>query len=66
MQRHGLKYFKWIPNASEIDAKMLVSESLPDKLQSIDRFEGEAYHRVLIPAKVGKHLVVANIYEGKL
>ena len=66
IQRHGLKYFKWVPDAGEIDAKMFASESLPDKLQSIDRFEGEAYHRVLIPAKVGKHLVVANIYEGKL
>jgi len=66
IQRHRLKYFKWIPNAGEIDAKVFVSKYLPDKLPSIDRFEGEAYHRILIPAKVGKHLVVANIYEGKL
>jgi len=65
IQCHGLKYFKWFPNAGEIDAKMFVSESLSDKLPSIDQFEGEDYHRILIPAKVGKHLVVANIYEGK-
>ena len=65
IQCHGLKYFKWFPNAGEIDAKMFVSESLSDKLPSIDQFECEDYHRILIPAKVGEHLVIANIYEGK-
>ncbi|SFN05314.1 gamma-glutamylcyclotransferase [Thermodesulforhabdus norvegica] len=65
IQRHGLKYFKWIPDADEINTKMFVSESLSDKLSSIDQFEGEDYHRILIPAKVGKDLVVANIYEWK-
>ncbi len=65
VKRHGLEYFKWIQNAGEIDAKMFVSESLSDKLPSIDQFECENYHRILIPAKVGKHLVIANIYEGK-
>lgn len=61
----GLKYFKWNPNAAEIDAKMFVSEFLPDKLPNIDRFEGSIYHRILIPVKVEDYLVIANIYEGK-
>jgi len=61
----GLNYFKWSPNAGEIDAKMFISKSLPDKLSSIDRFEGGNYHRILIPAKVGEYWAIANIYERK-
>jgi gamma-glutamylcyclotransferase (GGCT)/AIG2-like uncharacterized protein YtfP len=66
IQRHGLKYFKWNLNAGEIDAKIFVSRFLPEKLSTIDRFEGKDYHRILIPAKVEERLVIANIYEGKL
>ena len=65
MRHTGLKYFKWSPNAGEIDAKMFISKSLPDELSSIDRFEGGNYHRILIPAKVGEYWVIANIYERK-
>ena len=61
----GLKCFKWNPNGAEIDAKMFVSEFLPDKLPNVDGFEGSIYHRILIPVKVEDYLVIANIYERK-
>lgn len=63
MHYAGLKYFKWNPNAGEINVKMFISKSLSDELSSVDRFEGGNYHRILIPAKVGEHWVIANIYE---
>jgi len=63
MHYAGLKYFKWNPNAGEINVKMFISKSLFDELSSVDRFEGGNYHRILIPAKVGEHWVIANIYE---
>lgn len=61
----GLKYFKWNLSGAEIDAKMFVSNSLPDKLNNIDKFEGGGYQRILITAKVDNYFVIANIYEGK-
>lgn len=60
----GLKYFKWDPAAGEIDAKMFTSDSLPDKLPNLDRFEGDEYHRILIPVKITDYWVIANVYEG--
>jgi len=58
--------FKWVPNAEEICVKMLVSIFLPEKLPKIDQFEGSSYQRILIPAKVGEHWVIGNIYEGEI
>src|SRR3990172_8794843 len=61
---NGLKHFKWNINADEIDTKMFISKSLPEKLPSIDKFEGSKYHRILISVKVEDRWVIANIYEG--
>ena len=60
----GLPYFTWDPDADEIDANMLQSEALPDEWSDLDKWEGNSYNRILIPAKVGDHYIVGNTYEG--
>jgi hypothetical protein len=44
----------------------VTSPLFPAKFRELDRFEGRAYSRRLIPAQVGRRLVVAYIYEGKV
>ena len=65
VDREGLKYFKWNPNADEIHAKMFTSKYLHNKLPNIDAFEGNRYQRILILAEVEDYWIIANIYEGK-
>jgi gamma-glutamylcyclotransferase (GGCT)/AIG2-like uncharacterized protein YtfP len=60
----GLKYFKWDPAAGETIVQMITSEHIPSKLPNLDRFEGDGYHRILIPVKIADRFVVANVYEG--
>ncbi|MCX5888292.1 MAG: hypothetical protein NTY36_02435 [Deltaproteobacteria bacterium] len=38
---------------------------MPQKFPELDAFEGEAYQRRLIPARVGQRLVLAHIYAGR-
>jgi hypothetical protein len=38
---------------------------LPERFPDLDDFEGEEYHRIVIPARVGEQTVMAHIYEGR-
>jgi gamma-glutamylcyclotransferase (GGCT)/AIG2-like uncharacterized protein YtfP len=60
----GLRYFRWREPRQEIAVKMLMSKDLPNHLPKIDKFEGNAYKRLLVPVMCGSELYVANIYEG--
>jgi hypothetical protein len=61
----GFKAFKWDPKGPEHDAWLFASPALPRIFPELDDFEGEEYRRVLVPARVGDHWVLTNIYEGK-
>ena len=59
------KTFRWNPLGQVHQAWMFTSPALPARFAVLDRFEGRAYQRRLIPAQAGSCLVIANIYEGK-
>ncbi len=63
----GLGYpsMVWDPEGEEIPVQVLVSADLPDHWHRLDHFEGEDYHRILIPVYRGDRVRwVANIYES--
>jgi hypothetical protein len=61
----GFKSFRYDPEGPEHPAWLLVSPELPWIIFDLDDFEGEEYERVVIPARVGEQLVMAQLYEGK-
>ncbi len=62
----GYPSFKWNPLGEPHPAWLVTSPLLPATFRDLDRFEGRAYCRRLIPAQAGHRLVIAYIYEGKL
>jgi gamma-glutamylcyclotransferase (GGCT)/AIG2-like uncharacterized protein YtfP len=62
----GYPSFKWNPLGDTHPAWLVTSPLLPATFRDLDRFEGRAYSRRLIPAQAGHRLVVAYIYEGKV
>ncbi len=60
----GYPSFKWNPAGEAHPAWLVTSPLLPATFRDLDRFEGRAYSRRLIPAQAGHRLVVAYIYEG--
>ena len=62
----GYPSFKWNPAGEPHPAWLVTSPLLPAKYRELDEFEGEAYSRRLIPARVENRLVIAYIYEGKV
>jgi gamma-glutamylcyclotransferase (GGCT)/AIG2-like uncharacterized protein YtfP len=61
----GFKSFRYDPEGPEHPAWLLASAELPRFIPELDDFEGEAYERRTIPAKVNGHWVRAQVYEGK-
>ncbi len=61
----GFKTFQYDQNGPEHRAWLLTSPDLPRKFPELDAFEGEGYRRVVIPARVGRRLVLAQVYAGK-
>jgi gamma-glutamylcyclotransferase (GGCT)/AIG2-like uncharacterized protein YtfP len=61
----GFKAFFPDPQGEEHPAWLFTSEALPEKFPELDGFEGEAYRRVVITARVGGREVLAYIYEGR-
>jgi len=61
----GFKAFRYDGEGPEHEAWLLTSPALPEKFPELDAFEGEAYRRTLIPARVGGRRVLGHIYEGK-
>ncbi len=59
----GLKYFDWIPEGSEVRAKIFFAVSLPSRLPLLDSFEGSNYRRIWIPALVDGTYHVACVYS---
>jgi gamma-glutamylcyclotransferase (GGCT)/AIG2-like uncharacterized protein YtfP len=61
----GFKSFRYDPRGPEHQAWLLESSELPRFIPDLDDFEGEGYHRIVIPAQVGDRWVLAQVYEGK-
>ena len=61
----GFKVFQYDAGGPEHPAWLLSSPALPEKFPELDAFEGEPYRRTIIPALVGRRLVLAYVYEGK-
>lgn len=61
----GFKAFQYDETGPEHPAWLFSSPQLPRLLSELDAFEGEAYERRLIPAQVGDHRVMAQIYTGR-
>jgi gamma-glutamylcyclotransferase (GGCT)/AIG2-like uncharacterized protein YtfP len=57
--------FRWNPAGEDHAAWLFTSSHLPGKLAHLDRFEGRAYRRRLIPAEVAGCLVVGFVYEAR-
>lgn len=61
----GFKSFRPDPRGEEHEAWLFTSPDLPERFPELDAFEGGAYQRVLIKARVRGRMVWAHIYEGK-
>jgi len=61
----GFKSFRYDPQGPEHPAWLLSSTDLPRIIPELDDFEGEAYERLIIPARVNGHRVVAQVYAGR-
>ncbi len=61
----GFLAFNDDEHGPEHPAWLFTSKALPQKFPELDAFEGEAYHRIIIPARVGPRLVLAHIYAGR-
>ena len=61
----GFKSFRYDPQGPEHPAWLFSSADLPRIIPELDDFEGEAYERRIIPARVNGRWVMAQVYEGK-
>jgi gamma-glutamylcyclotransferase (GGCT)/AIG2-like uncharacterized protein YtfP len=61
----GFKSFRYDPQGPEHPAWLLSSTDLPRIIPELDDFEGEAYERCIIPARVNGGWVRAQVYAGK-
>ena len=61
----GFKAFRYDEKGPDHPAWLLTSAALPERFPELDVFEGEAYRRLIIPARVGKRRVLAHIYEAR-
>ena len=60
----GFKSFRYDPQGPEHPAWLLESAEIPRIIPELDDFEGEAYERRIIPARVNGGWVRAQVYAG--
>jgi gamma-glutamylcyclotransferase (GGCT)/AIG2-like uncharacterized protein YtfP len=64
-----MEYPQFIPNSETpgpIEVQVLISNQLPENWQKIDKFEGNAYMRVLLPVETADGTIIGNIYVRRL
>lgn len=59
---YGFPALRWDPEGPAVAVQVLTSEDLPAAWPRLDRFEGEAYRRIVVPVTCGDTTVPANIY----
>jgi gamma-glutamylcyclotransferase (GGCT)/AIG2-like uncharacterized protein YtfP len=60
----GFKVFQFDPDGEEHQAWLFSPPLLPRKFPDLDDYEGSEYRRILIPALINGHEILAYIYEG--
>jgi gamma-glutamylcyclotransferase (GGCT)/AIG2-like uncharacterized protein YtfP len=65
-KRNGLPQFQWRLGGAQNVIRVFCSAQLGDQFARLDRFEGTAYQRILVPVVVDGRTVVTNIYEAKM
>jgi hypothetical protein len=63
--RHGFPALRWDPDGPPVPVYLLTSPDLPAAWERLDRFEGDAYRRRVVPVWVGGATVRANIYVAR-
>jgi gamma-glutamylcyclotransferase (GGCT)/AIG2-like uncharacterized protein YtfP len=48
-----------------VTVQLLTSPDLPAAWDRLDRFEGEAYQRILVPVTTDTGRIIANIYVAR-
>ena len=62
----GYPGFRWRSGGSRVDVQVLHAPSLPNHWPRLDDFEGEDYHRILVPVySLSGIQAVANLYETR-
>jgi gamma-glutamylcyclotransferase (GGCT)/AIG2-like uncharacterized protein YtfP len=61
-ESNQLLFFAWQIEGPAIDAQLLTSPKLRSRWVDLDRFEGNAYKRQLVPVEKNSGISVANIY----
>jgi gamma-glutamylcyclotransferase (GGCT)/AIG2-like uncharacterized protein YtfP len=59
---YGFPALRWDPDGPAVPVHLLTSPDLPSAWGRLDRFEGDAYRRVVVPASVDGATVPAHIY----
>ncbi len=64
--QQGYPAIRWNPRSGQVPVKLLVSADLEHHWERLDKFEGPAYQRILVPVCMGDDVIaVANIYEAR-
>lgn len=59
----GLPFFKWVMGKDKVKINIFVSEHLQEYWDSLDRYEGTIYRRILVPIESNNEYIITNIYE---
>jgi gamma-glutamylcyclotransferase (GGCT)/AIG2-like uncharacterized protein YtfP len=62
---HGFPALQWDPDGPPVAVHVLTSPDLPSAWPRLDRFEGEAYRRIVVPVTSGEATLLANIYVAR-
>lgn len=61
----GYPAFRWDEAGDAVPVRLFKSAELPFHWPRLDRFEGRAYGRILVPVSIGDAWTVGNIYEAR-
>jgi hypothetical protein len=59
---YGFPALRWDPDGPPVAVQLLTSPDLPGAWDRLDRFEGGAYRRIVVPVACADATVLANIY----
>jgi gamma-glutamylcyclotransferase (GGCT)/AIG2-like uncharacterized protein YtfP len=62
---YGFPALVWHPDAAATSVQLLTSPDLPRAWARLDRFEGAAYQRILVPVTTETGRVLANVYVAR-